>query len=165
MDREQRPKTAAHDEVSTPEGELLSTTPPDEDGLDTPDIDRMTDSVMALLSDKQNDSQADVYAWSDGSVTDGETPPFDDTRLISLFSPVDAPSRDTIRDMLNRGFESVELSTRSQDASLPENAGYHPKDVPGDQEMESAPPIKPGRLTTNRGPGAHGIDSRRDTSP
>lgn len=27
-----------------------------------------------------------------------------------------------------------------------------PKDVPGDQEFEGAPPTRPGRITTDRGP-------------
>ena len=70
-------------------------------------IAQMTDEICVMLARKDDSARLDVYAWSDGTVSNGEDPPEDDAFLVSLFSPDDEISRDDIREMLEEGFEAI----------------------------------------------------------
>lgn len=91
------------DEETVRQGELYADQRED---LQTPDLDAMTASVSELLSEKRQGEGFDVFAWSDGSVTNSETPPNEAAYLVSLFSPDDHPGDANIRQLLKKGLRT-----------------------------------------------------------
>lgn len=72
------------------------------------DLESITDAVVRLVRAKHDESPLDVYVWSDGSVTNSETPPDDETHLVAVFSPTDDTTpRAEIVETLRRGFSEV----------------------------------------------------------
>ncbi len=95
-----------------------------------------------------------IYAWSDGSVTPDAFPADPSAYLITVFTG-DSEGRTPaeIHDELDDAFskasdEPVRNMGGMQEQSR--DAPPRPKDVPGDQELEAAPPTGPGRITTAR---------------
>ncbi len=99
------------DEETAAEGELIAR---DRETVEAPDLGAMAESVAKLLGDKAPGEAFDVYAWSDGSVTNGETPPHETAYLVSLFSPDDQLSKPEIADMLAQGLRTAPDDTLAE---------------------------------------------------
>lgn len=70
-------------------------------------IAEMVDEIYMMLASKDDTARLDIYAWSDGTVSNGEDPPEESAFMVSLFSPDDELSRDDIREMIEEGFEAI----------------------------------------------------------
>lgn len=87
-------------------------TPTDEasDAAPGVDVDEVADAVVLMMDVGDDEQPSDFYVWSDGSVSDTDSPPAD-TYLVSLFHADDGPfSRGELVAALDTAFVEAALA-------------------------------------------------------
>ena len=95
-------------------------------------IESAVSQVLNQLNQKDIDTPKDVYVWNDGSVTgpkDNTGDRVEDLRLISIFSPDEAPTADEVRQSLENGMR--EANEAAFDEAKGVAVGNRPKELPG----------------------------------
>jgi hypothetical protein len=95
-------------------------------------IESAVSQVLNQLNQKDIATPKDVYVWNDGSVTgpkDNTGDRVEDLRLISIFSPDEAPTADEVRQSLENGMR--EANEVAFDEAKGVAVGNRPKELPG----------------------------------
>lgn len=95
-------------------------------------IQSAVSQVLNQLQQKPNDAPKDVYVWNDGTVTgpkDNTGDRVENLRLISVFSPDEAPTEDEVRQSLENGMREANEAAfnEAQGVAL----GNRPRELPG----------------------------------
>lgn len=95
-------------------------------------IDAAVSQVMNQLHQKDIDARKDVYVWSDGSVTgpkDNTGDRVEELRLVSVFSPNEAPTEAEVRQSLKNGMHSAHEAEKHEEEAVA--LGNRPPELPG----------------------------------